>query len=96
MLSHHRGSFAALLRVVKINVNTDWEALMDCLLGLIENNRSHILSRSYIQELYLWLHVFEVHSVNVLTIPPTSFSRRVIEDGKPKGLNQWNNVPSIT
>ncbi|KAK6065235.1 hypothetical protein SCUP234_12650 [Seiridium cupressi] len=91
--AYHRGSFAALLKVVKQRVSTDWGVVMNCLLALVESNTSHILSRNYIQELYLWLHILHVHSVDILRVSPP-LPTHVIDCGITENLRQWTNIPS--
>ncbi|MCJ1276023.1 hypothetical protein MMC21_003828 [Puttea exsequens] len=63
---YHRGSLAAFLALVKGQVSANWEIVMDKFLDLVENDSSILMGRNYIQELYLYLHIFDIHSVPTL------------------------------
>ncbi|KAH8655522.1 hypothetical protein BX600DRAFT_469774 [Xylariales sp. PMI_506] len=91
---YHRGSFAAFLKLVKTRVSANWEVLMAHLTGFIEDNSSHIMSKNYLQELYTWLHLLDVFSVDVLKSPPAITN--LGNDGNvTAGVRQWKNIPSV-
>lgn len=63
---YHRGSLAAFLALVKGQVSANWNKVMDQFLDFVENDSSILMGRNYIQELYLYLHIFDIHSVPIL------------------------------
>ena len=63
---YHRGSLAAFLVLVKQRVSANWDVVMRNFLELVETDSSIQLSRNFIQELYLYLHVFSIYSVPTL------------------------------
>ncbi|KAK1764035.1 hypothetical protein QBC33DRAFT_596390 [Phialemonium atrogriseum] len=88
---YNRPVFASLLCLVKSRVTVDWEKTMDILVGLIESNSNKLpLEVGYLQELYLYLHLLGVHSVDV--------HRRPFNTGPittPTGdVRDWRNMPS--
>ena len=88
---YNRPVFASLLCLVKSRVTVDWEKTMDILVGLIESNSNKLpLEVGYLQELYLYLHLLGVHSVDV--------HRRPFNTGQitsPTGdVRDWRNMPS--
>ena len=86
---YHRGSFALILRFVRNRVATNWDAMMDELLKLIENDKTVLMGLSYIQELYLHLHLYDVHSVGTLLLPA-----HLQHPGEGR-LRNWTHVPSV-
>ncbi|KAK4041637.1 hypothetical protein C8A01DRAFT_34362 [Parachaetomium inaequale] len=59
-----RLSFVALLRLLKGRVVTDWGRAMDDLLARIESNVTLMMGKYYLQELYLSMHLLDIHSVD--------------------------------
>ena len=88
---YHRASFAGFLRFVKSRVNTDWDASMGELLELIESNTTHILSRNYLQELYVWLHILDVYTVDALIARPN----RPVDSTSFEDLRCWGSIPPV-
>ena len=89
-LHYHRGSFAAFLRLVKSKVNVDWDKVMDALLDLVEHDSTILMGRNYIQELYLQLHLFGVHSMP--TLQPNF--NRASHSHTAKDFRAWNDIPA--
>jgi hypothetical protein len=88
---YHRGSLAALLRFVKDRVDLDWEEVMKTFFDLVENDSTILMGRNYIQEFYLHLHIFDVHSVPTFQL---SFNR-TRDSQSSKGLCAWNDLPPV-
>ena len=86
---YHRGSFALFLFIVKARTAVDWDKTMGLLRDRIDS--SVILLGNFIPELYLWLHLFNVHSVDSLGGPSTHFNTI---DGTGD-LRSWKSVPPI-
>jgi hypothetical protein len=86
-----RGSFASVLRLVKDSVKSDWNKMMDILLCLVEDDSTILMGRTYIQELYLKLHLLGVHTVP--TFSP-SFNQRGHGRGAI-GLRAWKHIPEV-
>ncbi len=82
---YHRGSLAAFLALVKRRVSADWNVVMDIFLVLVGTDSSILMSRNYIQELFLHLHIFNIHSVP--TLRPGSHI-----EGKPLDLGTAKKV----
>jgi hypothetical protein len=91
LLRCNRKSFALFLRFVHSRVICDWTKVMDRLLAFIEKDSTLLMSLNYIQELYLYLHLYNVHSVDtfVSTFARTSTSLSAV------GLKSWKNIPPI-
>ncbi|OQV09597.1 hypothetical protein CLAIMM_13704 [Cladophialophora immunda] len=87
---YHRGSYALFLRFVRSRVAADWDKVMDHLLRLIETDSSLLMGMNYIQELYLYLHIFKVYSVGTFSGPVKQPSTAVT-----KGLESWNGIPPV-
>jgi hypothetical protein len=64
--TYQRASFVAFVKILRTRVNTDWEKTFDSLLDLIEANISHLMTKNYIQELYVWFHLLDIYSVGTL------------------------------
>ena len=64
LLRYYYGSYVLFLRFVRSRVVVDWNKVMDHLLRLIETESSLVMGMNYIQELYLYLHIFRVYSVD--------------------------------
>ncbi|KIW74850.1 hypothetical protein Z517_11620 [Fonsecaea pedrosoi CBS 271.37] len=90
LVRYHRGSYALFLRFVRSRIAADWGKVMDHLLRLIETDSSLLMGMNYIQELYLFLHIFEVYSVDTFSGPIKQPSTAVT-----KGLERWNGIPPV-
>ena len=89
---YSRASFAALLRHVKNNVVVDWEETLKLFLDILEKNVSPIsISRNYLQELNLYLHLSGMYTVQALRDgAPGMFNL-----GAAQHLQSWDHVPSV-
>ncbi|KAF2467482.1 uncharacterized protein BDR25DRAFT_358593 [Lindgomyces ingoldianus] len=90
MPRYHRGSFALILRFVRSRVATKWDMMIGHLLDLIEAETTVMMSLNYIQELYLYLHLYGVVSVATLSSSPTQ--PNFPGEGR---LRNWKNTPSL-
>jgi hypothetical protein len=91
LLRYTRRSFALFLRFVRNRVICNWTKVMDRLLALIEKDSTLLMSLNYIQELYLYLHLYNVHSVDTLT---SAFARSSTSFASA-GLKGWKNIPPV-
>ena len=91
VLHYHRGSLASFLCFVKKRVAVDWNESMNVFLSLVENDSTLLMGRSYIQELYLHLHLLDLYSVPTFRSPfnRTSHSQAL------KGLGAWKEIPAV-
>ena len=91
LLHYHRGSLASFLRFVKQRVVVDWNESMNVFIGLVENNSTLLMSRNYMQELYLQLHLLDLYTVSTFRPPfrHTSHSQAL------KGLSAWKEIPAV-
>ena len=88
---YQRASFVAFVSILKSNINVDWEKTIRAFLDLIERNVSHLMTKNYIQELYVWLHLLNVYSVDTLKTPLNSAGH----DSKSRDLRDWKNMPPV-
>ncbi|KAK3171305.1 hypothetical protein OEA41_003389 [Lepraria neglecta] len=88
---YHRGSLVSFLALVKERVVVDWDKVMDTFLRLVENDATLLMGKNYIQELYLHLHLFGVHSVPIFR--PTFIHSRANQC--LGGLSAWKHIPAI-
>lgn len=91
LLRYNRRSFALFLRLVRSRVICNWTEVMDHLLAFIEKDSTLLMGLNYIQELYLYLHLFNVHSVD--TFVP-AFAQTSTSLGAA-GLKGWKNIPPV-
>ena len=89
--TYQRASFAAFVSILKTRVIVNWEKTLPSLLDLIETNVSHLMTKNYIQELYVWLHLLDVYSVDTLKYPLNCSGN----NSKMKDLRDWKNVPPV-
>lgn len=88
---YNRRSFALFLRFVRNRAICNWTKVMDCLLAFIEKDSTLLMNLNYIQELYLYLHIHNVHSVD--TFAP-AFAR-TSTSLSAAGLKGWKNIPPV-
>ncbi|KAF2176239.1 hypothetical protein K469DRAFT_607801 [Zopfia rhizophila CBS 207.26] len=89
ILHYHRGSFGIFLRLVQSRVVVDWHKLMVKTLQLIETDSTIMMGHSYIQELYLCLHVLDLYSVE-------TFSRtNLVRPPDASGIGGWEGLPEV-
>ncbi|TFY65881.1 hypothetical protein EVG20_g5215 [Dentipellis fragilis] len=89
LVHYVRASFAALLRLVKSRVQTNWAASMDALLDLIAKDQKLILGSNSFQELCCQLHLFGVYSYPAL-LPDNPAVQALLPSDILRG---WENVP---
>ena len=51
---------------MKRRVSADWNVVLESFLELVGTDSSNLMSRNYIQELFLQLHLFDIYSVPTL------------------------------
>lgn len=90
MPRYHRASLAAFLAMVKQQVSVDWGKVMQKFCDLVEADKVLIMSLNYLQELYVYLHIFDVHSV-----APLSQLIRQPHHGNCD-FRGWKDVPAIS
>jgi len=86
-----RASFAALLQTVKSTVNCDWTRVMANLIDLIGADRHLIVGRNFMQELYTYLHLFDLYSVDTLQPGCEPFS----PPSASNFIHEWNDRPPV-
>ena len=91
LLHYHRGSLASFLRFVKQRVVVDWNETMNVFIGLVENNSTLLMSRNYMQELYLQLHLLDLHTVSTFRPP----FKHIGHSQALKGLSAWKEIPAV-
>ena len=90
MPRYHRASLAAFLALVKQQVSVDWNRVMQKFCDLVEADKVLIMGLNYLQELYVYLHIFDVHSV-----PPLAQLIRQPRHGHGD-FRGWKDVPAIS
>ncbi|KAJ7623509.1 hypothetical protein FB45DRAFT_1089047 [Roridomyces roridus] len=85
---YNRGTFAALLGLVKSRLRIDWTKVMNRLFDLIEADRTLIVGSNYYQELCCQLHLQGVYSVDTL-------GPRREPVARPGVFRDWVNVPPV-
>ena len=89
--SYQRASFVVFVSIIRTRISANWEKTVESLLSLIETNATHLMTKNYIQELYVWLHLPDVYSVDTLKCP---LNRRS-SDVKTKDLRNWKDIPPV-
>jgi len=89
--NYQRASFVAFMSILRTTVRVDWGLTIIALLDRIESNTSHLMTRNYVQELYVWLHLFDIYSVDTLKRPLNPLGT----DLKTNDLRDWKNIPPI-
>jgi len=85
----HRGSLAALIRLVEHRVKTDWGRMCKELIQLIFQDRSIMMGTNYAQDLALHLHMWGAHSEPWL--------KSEIKRNNPAagGVSTWKHIPEL-
>ncbi|KAJ6624931.1 hypothetical protein B0H10DRAFT_1783805 [Mycena sp. CBHHK59/15] len=92
IVHYNRGTFVALLALVKSKVQTEWTAVMENLIQLLQNDRKLILGTNNYQELCCQLYLRGVYCVEALD-PQRAF---VVEIVRRAGLFKgWEDVPPV-
>ncbi len=106
---YHRASFAAFIRLVKTRVTCDWDATIDALMELIVVEDGAPLAMHYLQELFVYLHILDVFSVDAIRewhnrdsaiFGPGSMYSPILPDDsstdeKWDDLRDWKDVPPV-
>lgn len=109
LIWYHRASFASFLRLVKTRVKVDWDLTMNVLIRLIENRPNAPMGMNYIQELFVYLHLLDVFSCDVMkewhdrnetnNRSRSMFSpirSRIVPVGEKWGdMRDWENIPPV-
>lgn len=64
---------------------------MNVFIGLVENNSTLLMSGNYIQELYLQLHLLDLHTVPTLRLPV----KNINHSQALEGLSAWKEIPAV-
>ncbi|KAK4238360.1 hypothetical protein C8A03DRAFT_43874 [Achaetomium macrosporum] len=88
---YNRASFVAFVRLVKSRVVVDWDKTMRILLASIENDATLLIGMNYIQELYLYMHLLDVYTVDPLKRPCNSGRSSSLTGN----LLDWANIPPV-
>ena len=89
---YNRASFAGLLNFVKSNVVVDWEKCLNLFLNALDEDVSFgSVSRNYLQELILYLHLSGIHTVEVLREGSLKNFNLMAADH----LRCWDHVPPV-
>lgn len=95
--TYTRLGFISFLRLVRSRVVADWDKTMNILLELIENDGTLLTGRNFLQEMYLYLHHFNVYTVNALKHCPKTMAKELsaaLQDpARTGGLLGWENMP---
>lgn len=83
---YHRGSFAALLKLIKGRVKTDWSKVCSGFLDSIAQDRTLALSSNHLQELAVQMHL-----LGVSTEPWLLNEISTLPDAGP--LKGWKEIP---
>ncbi|KAI1420729.1 hypothetical protein F5Y12DRAFT_719251 [Xylaria sp. FL1777] len=59
---YHRASFASVVHLFKTRVVCDWDKTITALMDLVEGRPNAPMGMNYIQELFIYLHIFGTHS----------------------------------
>lgn len=89
---HHRGSFALLLRFLRANLNVDWEEMMNSLLEKNLSDSTLIVGHSFIQELFVYLYIFGLHTMESFT---PSLVNTLPWPRNRQGLRAWVLLPPV-
>ncbi|KAL1730984.1 hypothetical protein EV714DRAFT_236379 [Schizophyllum commune] len=87
-----RASFAALLRLIKVRVRTDWHAAMEGLFDAIQDDRTLQLGMMFYQELSLHSHLLGVYSHGFFS---DKFDPACMYRLRPALFTHWPRTPDI-
>ncbi|KAJ7089705.1 hypothetical protein B0H15DRAFT_267405 [Mycena belliarum] len=92
IIHYHRGTFAALLRLVKSRVRTDWTAVMEDIFARLHSDKSLILGSNNYQEFCCQLFLRGVYTVEAFGPHRATFAPISRTIGPFKG---WKEVPPV-
>ncbi|KAJ1326960.1 DUF4470 domain-containing protein [Microdochium nivale] len=88
--NYQRASFVGFLGLVKTKVSTDWAATMDGLLDLVHRDNRLGSRANLFQELYVWLHMLGIHSMDILKNKPSMLGYRGSQQ-----IHRWKDIPEV-
>ena len=89
LLHYDRGTFVALLSLVKSRVHTNWDVVMDHIFDMMHTDQKTILGTNFYQDFCCQLFVRGVYTVDIYKKPPTSdFMRTML-------FRDWARVPPL-
>jgi hypothetical protein len=91
--TYTRASFASFLSLIKRRILTDWERAMDSLLPRIQSSVELTNGTNYMQELYLYMHLLDVHSMDTFKDFANFRASMGIEPKGGGGLAGWQDMP---
>ncbi|TGJ78966.1 hypothetical protein E0Z10_g9806 [Xylaria hypoxylon] len=107
---YHRASFATIVQFFRTRVDCDWDKTMTVLMNLVLNRPNAPMGMNYLQELFVYLHIFGAYSNETLlnwdqsremTSPFHSgflyniVSRITPIDEKWDDLRDWKGIPPV-
>ncbi|KAH7157138.1 TCP-1/cpn60 chaperonin family-domain-containing protein [Dactylonectria macrodidyma] len=84
----HRGSFVALLKLVKRRVQTDWPVMCTELLRISAQDPSMILASNQVQDLCSQLHLLDVNTEGWIL-------NQIVHDPCLGSFNAWKPIPPV-
>lgn len=84
----HRGSLAALLKLIMTRVQTDWSDMCSSLFQKISEDRTLTLATNQMQELGAQIHLMGVNTEAWIINEPSSIS-------KLGGFHAWSSIPPV-
>ncbi|KAL1663362.1 hypothetical protein GGF50DRAFT_89416 [Schizophyllum commune] len=90
LVMYVRASFAALLKLVKARVATDWRRTMEMLVSRIQDDRTLVMGMCYFQDLWTSVHLMGVYTADFLT--PT-FASPI--PTRPVLFAEWRKTPAV-
>ncbi|KAG8164407.1 hypothetical protein KVR01_006325 [Diaporthe batatas] len=95
---YHRAGLAAFLRLVQRRVSCDWIKTMGLFHDLVLQRPNAPMGMHYFQEMCAYLHVLDVHTVDMLKHPssvlPTRFGADVAAPGM-RDLRGWMSIDHV-
>lgn len=92
---YHRGSLAAFLNQVRYQVSTDWSLVMESFVNFVKNDRRLLIGANYLQELYVYLHLFDLYRAPSIARPLQLAEDNLASQTLARNLRAWASVPSI-
>ncbi|POS69961.1 MYND finger [Diaporthe helianthi] len=91
---YHRAGLAAFLRLVQRRVSCDWEKTMRLFINLIGRHTNDPMGTIYSQELFAYLHVLNVHTVDICKQPFLVSGLNTAPAGRDH-LASWMNIGPV-
>lgn len=88
---YHRGNFAAMLKFIRGRVEVrDWRTVVIQLIHEINADTELVVSQNYLQEFYLYLHMYRVHSTEAFRPGLIKHTLQRYND-----FRDWKSIPNI-